>query len=131
VVDDRGYVEPNPHLYGRLASLAGMMREGLKSRQLLDERDETSLQRLEQLGRLLEGDIREGILVFNMRGGSLKPIWQSSNLDRPNHEISLEDIDRDGLVELVALEGDYDGSAVRQTTVWRWNGWGFSMAAIK
>ncbi len=54
MVDDRGYVEPNPHLYGRLASLAKMTSEGLKSRQLLNERDETSLRRLEQLAIFLK-----------------------------------------------------------------------------
>lgn len=48
-VDDRGYVEPNPPVYARLASLAKMTRDGLKSRGLLDERDEASLQRLETL----------------------------------------------------------------------------------
>lgn len=31
----QGYVEPNPDLYGRLASLAGLMREGLSARGLL------------------------------------------------------------------------------------------------
>jgi len=31
----KGYVEPNPELYGRLASLAGMTVAGLKSRNLL------------------------------------------------------------------------------------------------
>jgi len=31
----KGYVEPNPELYGRLASLAGMTIDGLKSRNLL------------------------------------------------------------------------------------------------
>lgn len=53
-VDDRGYVEPNPPVFARLASLAKMTREGLKSRGLLNERDETSLERLETLALSLK-----------------------------------------------------------------------------
>ena len=48
-VDDRGFVEPNPHLYARLAALTAMTREGLQSRNLLNQRDAESLQRLEKL----------------------------------------------------------------------------------
>ncbi|MDI6816909.1 MAG: DUF3160 domain-containing protein [Actinomycetota bacterium] len=47
--DDRGYVEPNPYLYARLASLLAMTREGLEARGLLDARDKTSLERMETL----------------------------------------------------------------------------------
>ncbi|MGE5483460.1 MAG: DUF3160 domain-containing protein [Ignavibacteriales bacterium] len=53
-VDDRGYVEPNPPVYARLASLAKMTREGLKSRGLLNEKDEASLERLETLALSLK-----------------------------------------------------------------------------
>ncbi len=49
IIDDRGYVEPNPELYGRLASLVKMTGEGLQARQLLNERDRESLDRMEQL----------------------------------------------------------------------------------
>lgn len=48
-IDDRGYVEPNPLLYARLAALARMTREGLTVRELLGETDRVSLERLEQL----------------------------------------------------------------------------------
>ena len=47
--DDRGYVEPNPEVYARLAALTAMTREGLQSRGLLAERDKDSLNRLEKL----------------------------------------------------------------------------------
>ena len=49
MIDDRGYVEPNPELYGRLASLVKMTRDGLQTRELLNERDLESLNRMEQL----------------------------------------------------------------------------------
>lgn len=52
--DDRGYVEPNPQLYSRLAALSAMTREGLTSRGLLAERDRVCLERMEQLARQLK-----------------------------------------------------------------------------
>ena len=54
LADDRGYVEPNPHLYGRLASLVKMTREGLGDRGLLGERERESLERMEQLALYLK-----------------------------------------------------------------------------
>jgi hypothetical protein len=53
-------------------------------------------------------------------------VWQSSNLDRPNYEAGLADLDGDGTNELVVVEGEYDDPGVREAGVWRWNGWGFS-----
>lgn len=53
-IDDRGYVEPNPQLYGRLAALVEMTREGLASRELLNDRDRDSLERLERLALALK-----------------------------------------------------------------------------
>jgi hypothetical protein len=35
--DDRGYVEPNPEVFGRLANLTAMLTNGLKQRELLTE----------------------------------------------------------------------------------------------
>ena len=35
----------------------------------------------------------------------MKPVWQSSNLDRPNYEAGLADLDGDGTNELVVVEG--------------------------
>jgi hypothetical protein len=45
----RGYVEPNPHVYGRLASLARMMRTGLEERDLLLPEYSDKLKDLESL----------------------------------------------------------------------------------
>lgn len=53
-VDDRGYVEPNPHLYARLAALVAMTRDGLAARELLADRDRESLDRLEELALALK-----------------------------------------------------------------------------
>lgn len=48
-IDDRGYVEPNPYVYARLASLVKMTRDGLQARGLVNERDKASLERMETL----------------------------------------------------------------------------------
>jgi len=53
-IDDRGYVEPNPPVYARLAALAKMTREGLQARGLLNDRDRESLERLEKLALYLK-----------------------------------------------------------------------------
>lgn len=44
-----GYLEPLPILYGRLASLAGQIAEGLDTRDLLEEESAAKLQQLERL----------------------------------------------------------------------------------
>ncbi|MBU4553665.1 MAG: DUF3160 domain-containing protein [Candidatus Desulforudis sp.] len=53
-VDDRGYVEPNPVVFARLAALTRMTVDGLESRGLLDERDKVSLERMEELALQLK-----------------------------------------------------------------------------
>jgi hypothetical protein len=52
--DDRGYVEPNPEVYARLAALSRMTFEGLKSRGLLNEGDSAPLERMEELALKLK-----------------------------------------------------------------------------
>jgi len=49
VIDDRGYVEPNPYVYARLASLVKMTEDGLQDSELLNEQDKSSLERMEKL----------------------------------------------------------------------------------
>jgi hypothetical protein len=53
-VAPRGYVEPVPEFYARLAALTGMTLDGLGRRGLLVEQDEASLQRLHTLARSLQ-----------------------------------------------------------------------------
>ncbi|NIQ77360.1 MAG: DUF3160 domain-containing protein [Anaerolineae bacterium] len=48
-VEVRGYVEPNPRAYARLAALARMTVDGLGQRGLLSEEDRESLEHLEEL----------------------------------------------------------------------------------
>ena len=55
----KGYVEPVPEVYARLAALTTMTREGLSSRGLLDPQDGESLQRLGTLLNRLQAIAEE------------------------------------------------------------------------
>lgn len=70
--------------------------------------------------------IKNHLFIFKLEKGAVKPVWQSSALDRPNYNAALIDLDGDGENELVVAEGSYTGPDKRETTVWKWNGWGFS-----
>lgn len=70
--------------------------------------------------------VKNHLFIFKLVEGVIKPVWQSSNLDRPNYKAGLADLDGDGTNELVVVEGDYDDPGVREAGIWRWNGWGFS-----
>ena len=52
--DDRGYVEPNPRLYARLAALTAMTRDGLQNRGMLAAGDAENLNRLQELSLKLK-----------------------------------------------------------------------------
>ncbi len=67
--------------------------------------------------------------VFEIEDKTLKPLWQSSNLESPNCEFVVVDLDSDDKNELVTIEGEYTSGRICQgkyLSVWRWNGWGFS-----
>jgi len=70
--------------------------------------------------------IKNHLFIFKLAGGSFKPVWQSSNLDRPNYEAVLADPDGDGINELIVTEGNYADPGEREVSIWKWNGWGFS-----
>jgi len=84
-VDDRGYVEPNPHVYARLAALSAMTREGLESRNLINEQDIENLKRLEELSLALktisEKELQDVLLtdeefeLIRSYGGQLEHFW--------------------------------------------------------
>jgi hypothetical protein len=84
-VDDRGYVEPNPQFYARLAALVRMTSEGLSSRDLLNERNRENLERLEQLALSLktisEKELANTLLtekeydLIRSYGGQLEHFW--------------------------------------------------------
>ena len=123
-VDDRGYVEPNPQLYARLAALVKMTREGLDSRDLLQQRDHDSLERLEQLALFLK-DISEKQLaniplsdgeydLIRSYGGQLEHFWLEALRDKGvDHRSAIQD-NPAALVADVAT--DPGGQVLQQAT---------------
>ncbi len=69
--------------------------------------------------------VKNHLFIFNLANGAIKPMWQSSNLDRPICQMELIDLDGDGQNELLVVEGDYDDPQARRMGVWEWNDWGF------
>lgn len=101
-VDDRGYVEPNPLLYARLASLAKMTREGLRSQGLLGDTDGESLSRMEELALQLkaisEKELNNTPLtdgeyqLIRAYGGSLEHFWLEALKDEGiDHRSAISD----------------------------------------
>jgi hypothetical protein len=91
--DDRGYVEPNPYVYARLASLLKMTNEGLEIRGLLTPSMKDNLSRMEKLAMLLkaisEKELNNEKLtdeeyeIIRSYGGQLEHFWLEVNKDEP------------------------------------------------
>jgi hypothetical protein len=71
------------------------------------------------------GVLRSHPFVAGYREGAYRVLWGGSAVPDPIHEVELGDVDGDGVQELVVLE-ERDGA--RAVSVWRWHGWGFSLA---
>jgi hypothetical protein len=91
--DDRGYVEPNPYVYARLASLLKMTSEGLEIRDLLTPSMKENLGKMEQLAMSLktisEKELNNEKLtdeeyeLIRSYGGQLEHFWLEVNKDEP------------------------------------------------
>jgi hypothetical protein len=91
--DDRGYVEPNPYVYARLASLLKMTSEGLEIRSLLTASMKDNLNKMEQLAMSLkvisEKELNNEKLtddeyeLIRSYGGQLEHFWLEVNKDEP------------------------------------------------
>lgn len=90
--DDRGYVEPNPQVYGRLASLIQMTSDGLTQRALLSDTNKESLSRMRTLALSLksiaEKELENKALaesdyaLIRTYGGELEHFWLEVNEDK-------------------------------------------------
>jgi len=97
--DDRGYVEPNPDLYARLASLTKLTADGLKDREILSAANEEQLVKLEEMliklrdisvkeleNTALTEDEYEFIRAY---GGSLEHFWSETFTDAEKEKGNL------------------------------------------
>jgi hypothetical protein len=87
--DDRGYVEPEPYLYARLAALLRMTREGLMARNLLSDENKDNLDKMEHmvlsLKTISEKELNNTALtadeydLIRTYGGQLEHFWLEAN----------------------------------------------------
>lgn len=70
--------------------------------------------------------VKNHLFIFKLDGEDFKPVWQSSNLDCPNYWAGLIDPGGSGENIMIVLEGSYTDPQKRETTLWKWNGWGFT-----
>ena len=128
----RGYVEPVPEFYARLAALTKMTRNGLASRGLLVPQDAASLQRLEKLARSLqtmaEKELRgeplteEEYETIRYYGGELEHLTMAS-ADTPDQEegvggqVMPEEEPQAAVVADVATDPDPNGDGTANPVV--------------
>jgi hypothetical protein len=74
----------------------------------------------------LVGKLTYHPFIVGYRGGEYRLLWGGSAVSNPLFEVELGDLDGDGRDELSAIEASENGAS-RYVTVWRWNGWGFSL----
>ncbi|MFC1810417.1 DUF3160 domain-containing protein [Patescibacteria group bacterium] len=97
--DDRGYVEPNPELYARLASLTQLTIDGLEQRSILSAANKSQLQKLYDLliqlrdisVKELENTDRteEEYELIRAYGGSLEHFWYETFSDAEKEKGNL------------------------------------------
>ena len=85
--DDRGYVEPEPEVYARLAGLAKMLAEGLEMRGILSEEQKENINQLKEIADQLKiiaekelegkGLSAEEYNFIRFYGGELEHLWLS------------------------------------------------------
>ena len=70
--------------------------------------------------------VKNHLFIYKLKDGDFKPVWQSSNLDCPNYQAALIDPESNGENILAVTEGSYTDPQKKETTLWKWNGWGFT-----
>ena len=99
--DDRGYVEPEPIVYDRFASLAEMTLQGLKAYDMLSAQDEDNLTRLSELARQLQTisnkELKNKTLsdeeyeLIRTYGGNIEHFWYDAVKDEADTDYVAAD----------------------------------------
>ncbi len=126
--DDRGYVEPNPYVYARLASLLKMTNEGLEIRGLLTPSMKDNLSKMEQLAMSLktisEKELNNEKLtdeeyeLIRSYGGQLEHFWFEINKDEPQYkELGQRDfLDQNPAAIVADVATDPNGQVLEEGT---------------
>ena len=126
--DDRGYVEPNPYVYARLASLLQMTKEGLETRGLLTTSIKNNLDKMEQLALSLktisEKELNNEKLtdaeyeLIRSFGGQLEHFWLEINKNEPQYkELGQEHfLDQNPAAIIADVASDPNGQVLEEGT---------------
>ena len=126
--DDRGYVEPNPYVYARLASLLKMTNEGLEMRGLLTASMKDNLSKMEQLAMSLKTISEKELNNENLTdadyelirsyGGQLEHLWLEINKDEPQYkELGQRDfLDQNPAAIVADVATDPNGQVLEEGT---------------
>ncbi len=128
VYDDRGYVEPYPELYARIAALTQMTNDGLSSRNLVSAQASDALTNLNTLANSLlsisEKELNNQALsdsdydLIRAYGGQLEHIWDDINQkDMDAADETQSDYLHDNPAAIVAdIATDPNGSVLEDAT---------------
>jgi hypothetical protein len=126
--DDRGYVEPNPYVYARLASLLKMTNQGLETRGLLTDSLKDDLSKMEQLAMSLktisEKELNDEKLsdedyeLIRSYGGQLEHFWLEINQDEAQFkQLGQRDfLDQNPAAIVADVATDPNGSVLEEGT---------------
>lgn len=79
-----------------------------------------------------DNKMQNHLFIYRLQNNQMHPVWGSSALDMPNCKIAFADVNNDGKNELIAYEGsyaDYPNCIPKYKSIWRWNGWGFTLVS--
>jgi hypothetical protein len=129
-VEPKGYVEPNPLLFARLAGLTALTREGLASRNLLSKTDGDNLTKVESLAlafkTMAEKELRNEALTaeeydaIRFYGGDLEHITIAASLDDVDEAAGppvMDEEPRAAIIADVATDPDHDFNGVPDPVV--------------
>lgn len=122
--DDRGYVEPEPVVYERFASLAKQTAQGLKKYQMLSDADEDNLAKLEELALRLQTisnkELQNETLtdeeydLIRTYGGNIEHFWYDAMRANANYDNIFSEEYPAALV--VDIATDPNGSVLEAAT---------------
>ena len=124
--DDRGYIEPNPYVYARLASLLKMTNQGLEERGLLSENLKTDLNKMTELTMSLKKISEKELNNENLNdaeyelirsyGGQLEHFWLEINQNEPQYkELGQRDfLDQNPAAVIADVATDPNGQVLEE-----------------
>jgi len=83
-------------------------------------------------GRIADHHNQDGMschfILIGWDGNKYRELWAGSALAQPISHLQAADVDQDGYQELIGIEGKYDAGETGDLTVWKWQGFGFTLS---